>query len=571
MKNGLNGNLMANYTQRTRGGGGMNGSFNYRQGKINIYGNGNAYRSYIIPVENISTQYPGQQQDQRNTREELSVFNRINIGADYSLNDRSVIGIVYTLGSGGPEWDGHEFITSKVYQLPGHALDSLLQTTANAQDRGLRNVLNLNYEWKIDTSGKKLNIDFDYFSRIGNKARDFTTTHFLPNNVPTGFSVTNRTSGTQVVEIKNAKVDIAWPTAFAVFSYGGKASFIHNTSGNNFEFLQVDHYINDSSKTNQFDYLENTQAVYFSAQKSLNKWEAQVGLRAEYTQTTGYSPTINQTTRNDYFKLFPTAYIQYRFNEDHVVNINYSKRIDRPTFWTMNPFRSYSTSTSYEEGNPFLQPSFSNNVELGYTFKSKYSFTLFTQRITQLQTRISRIDSATNSFYFSQANAGNVVNYGFSANGTFKPFKWMESNVQFFGSYNSFTSSYYGDAIHYSRGSYAVNLDNNITLNKSKTLLAAISYSYYSPQQSDFDIQQSASSFEVGIKALLLKKQLVIGINAEDIFRTHKFQVSNLYNGTVQDSYYDDRGLRFSINWKFGNTNVKAKRERIGGNEEQNR
>ncbi|HAD78299.1 MAG TPA: TonB-dependent receptor, partial [Flavobacteriaceae bacterium] len=75
-------------------------------------------------------------------------------------------------------------------------------------------------------------------------------------------------------------------------------------------------------------------------------------------QSKANSITTNSITEKEYFKLFPTFYIQYQPTEDHSFNFNFGRRIQRPAFWELNPNKWYSNPISYTEGNPFMQPAF---------------------------------------------------------------------------------------------------------------------------------------------------------------------------------------------------------------------
>ncbi len=563
LKNGLNGTAALSYIQRFSRAGGFNSNLNYRHNKINIYGFANAYRANQMPQQNITTYYPDQRWEQHNDATSKNVFNRTQIGVDYNLNQNSTIGVLYTLGNGGNQYSEDELITSNAYNLRTGGIDSFITTAAHTQDRGLRNVGNINYQWKADTGGRKVNVDLDYFNRRGKAYRNLNTNNFFTDSLPTGVTDITRTSGVQQIDIRSGKIDVEWPLAFARLTFGGKASFTHNTSNNLFEYFRDTTYHVDEGKTNSFDYHENTEALYLSAAKTLGKWELQLGLRGEYTQTKSYSVALSEAARNEYLKLFPTVYLQYNQDDGHAWNLNYSKRINRPDFWDMNPFRNYFTATSYSQGNPFLQPSFSNNLELTYSLHSKYSFTVFAQKVNNLQTRVSFIDTANKSYSFNMANVGDGSSIGTSVNGTFNPAKWWECVLSGNAWYTRFSSSFYGDGARaYSRPGFTVETNNTFYLNKNKTLIANLNFTYNSRNIDDFDLVYANESLEAGIKAMFFQKRLSFAINGFDILRTERNYIDNQYNGTQQRNYWDERTFRFNVTWKFGSDAVKAKRER---------
>ena len=570
MKNGLNGNAALTYTQRVSRAGSFNGNFNYRHNKLNVYGFYNAYRAHNLPYESITTQYADQRWEQHTDAANENVFNRGQIGADYNITPRAIVGFLYTLGNGGNEYWADALITANAYNLHTGRIDSSTITRALKTAYGIRNVGNLNYQWKADSGGKKVNIDLDYFTRTGKSNNRLNTNNYYGDGSFTGFNATSRTSGIQTTEISSAKIDVEWPTAFAQLTFGAKASFIRTVSDNRYEYMDVDStYKIDYGKTNKFDYRENTQAIYGSAQKTLGKWEMQAGLRGEYTQTKSYSETTDQTARTDYFKLFPTVFIQYKPNDNHALNINYSKRIDRPTFWDMNPFRTYYTATSYSQGNPFLQPSFSNNIDLGYTLKSNYTIGLYTQFVSNTRSRVSTIDSATKSYSFNEANVGNVKNYGGSFNITLTPFKWWECVLSGNAWYSVFSSDYYGGEYGASKPAFTAGTNNAISLNKAKTIVLNADFTYNSKGLDDFELVSSNYILSGGIRVLLFDKKLTLACNGYDILRTERNHIENQYNGTIQDNYWDERNFRFSLAWKFGNAGIKAQRERAVNEDQQ--
>lgn len=568
-KNGFNGTATGSYEQRRKGSEHLDAAFNYRHDKWNVYGNTSAHNNRYISLQQTNTFYPAQQQNQTLNQDNRPVYTYTQLGFDYNLKPNAILGFRYTLGTLDGRRDEDYF--NEALHIPSMIQDSVILTDAYATDKGRRNVFNLNYEWKPDTTGKKLTANVNYFKRTGDKGRTFNTSDFFANGSSTGITTDNKTFGTIGTDITTATIDYEMPATFAALTFGVKAVFVHNNSDNVFTTLRGSDYAVDLNKTNAFDYKENTQAAYVSAQQSFGKWDVQLGLRGEYTQTKGFSENLSQTNTNDYFNIFPTAYVQYKLNEMHSWNINYSRRINRPSFWVMNPFRVYTTETSYEEGNPFLQPSFSNNFELGYSYKSVFALTVFSQHVTSMITRVSNIDITNNSFNFTSANAGTQTQYGLTATLSLQPLPFWESTTQLYGIYGMFKSTFYNTDVSYSKPSFSIETNNTFTLNKSQTLLAEAGFSYASSQQSDFDVQRYFCNLSAGFKVFLLQKKLAVTVSAGDILKTDIWQMTNLYNGTYQRSYFDNRFVRLGLTWKFGNRNIQGKRNLNTSNDEINR
>jgi len=556
--NGINGSLSGEYERRAKSSGNLSGNFNYRQGKWNVYGNTHLNKLRFVSRQVTNTLYPTQQQYQVLNQDNRPAYSFSQAGIDYNLNPDAVLGLIYSFGTLDAKRD--ENYGTSVVGLPSGRQDSVMNTIADAGNKGRRHVFNLNYDWKIDTTGKRLSVNADYLVRHGNNRRDFINANFLPDGMTTEAVSDNKTSGAQLTDIRTARADFEWPLKMIDLSAGAKVSFIHNNSDNVFTVLQNGYYVTDTGKTNEFDYKENTQALYISASKKWHHWNWQLGLRGEYTQTKGISVTQQQITTNRYFKLFPTAYLQYLPDETHSLNFNYSRRIERPSFWIMNPFRAYRTEASYDEGNPFLQPSFTNNLELGYAYKSFITITLFAGKADNVFTRVSRIDTGKNFFIFTQANAGRNLQSGLTTTLNFRPLVWWECSANASLLHSTFSSTYYEASVSYNKTYVTIASNSIFTLNKN--IIAEIGLSYTSSSQEDFNVLSPTCNVYSGIKWLLPKRNLVIALNANDIFRTDRLKARNLYNGTYQNAYYDARSIGVSVLWKFGNKEVKEKRQR---------
>lgn len=564
LRQGLNGQLTVSYNQHFYSGGGLNGNFNYRKNKLNVFGSGNLFKGTVRDQDLIESPFPGQTQKQERESRRTSMFNRIQLGADYQLSPRMILGVNYTLGQGGWKYLSDERTLATFTNTGTGAADSILRTDSHIRDRGLRNVANVNWEWRADSGGRTITADLDWFSRNGRATQGFINNAFFGDGRPTGNASDNINAGRQQMDIRSGRVDVEWPTAFAKISAGGKATFIHNISDYDFAVRSGSGYETDPLRSNVFDYRENTQAVYLSAGKQLDRWDFQAGLRMENTQVTGYSQTLNETYRNDYAKLFPTAYVQYKIGEGNSLGLNYSRRIRRPEFWDLNPFRNYLTPNSYDQGNPYLQPSFTDNLELNFLLNERFTFAIFGSSEKQLGTRFSILDTVNQAIIFTRANIGNMDAAGASFSGTFKPFKWWECNAQLRANYNVFSSTYFDAAntFSYRRATWSGDVTNNFILNKKKTWLAEINGRYSSRQAYDFDVQRPVGSVSAAVKAILWEGRFIAGISIQDIFRTEVSQYENMYNGTYQWSYEDERNLHLGLTWKFGNRNVAAKRER---------
>jgi hypothetical protein len=562
-RDGMNGTVRAGYQQASLGTIIAGAGLNYHKNKISLNAGLNYNYGAVKPVENSVAYFPTQTFESKDLREDKRNFIQSSVGIDYELHKGGILGIQYIGMQARP--DMLEQSTTLV-KNGNNLVDSTLSTNANGKRKYLSNSINLNYAWDIDSTGKKLSANVNRMWYSADQDRHYVSQNYTDSDVPTAPANDNKAMGSQTITITTAQIDVTHPTKFFALSYGGKLSFIDNNSNNSFLALHNDVYQKDDSLSNQFNYEEKVQALYFSASKEIGKWSFQAGLRGEFTQTKGQSVRINQTNTNNYFQLFPTAYIQYSINVNNVFNINYSKRIERPGYSSLDPFRWYVTPYMYAEGNPFLQPSFNHNFELSYTFKQRYSFTAYYQRNVHAFGQANRLDTVSNIQIFRSDNLGTANSYGFTANATINPTPWWEMQVGLGGYYSRFTSTYYdGVERGYGRPSFSVDNNNSFTLNKAKTFFAEVSFDYSSPSQSQYYEAHANGSVNAGFKLLLLDKQLTLALSANDILATDRYRAQNIYNQTTIDNYYDKRNLRLTMTYKLGSKKLKEVRQRDTG------
>ncbi|MBV8254764.1 MAG: TonB-dependent receptor family protein [Chitinophaga sp.] len=566
---GVQGSVRTAYEQQSYARFSGGGNINYGYDRWNIYGNVNYAKGSRSADENISSDYPGLARKESSTRRDYSNSLLYTAGMDYELSKRAVIGIQYTGGQTKPDIRENNMVL--FYRGNDHiGLDSTSATSAYSHRLAHLNTINLNYEWKIDSSGRKLNADVNYFGIGTSKERNAITNNFFDNQQPTGFYEQPRTNADLKIDIFSSRLDLDWPTKWANLTFGGKVTTAKNESENIQAYKIADAYVEDKDKSNQFVYKEQVQALYASGEKEFGKISLQAGLRGEFTQTNATSIKLAQQNKNNYFNLFPTAYAQYSFNEANQVNINYSRRIDRPGYTQLDPFRWYTTPKSYSEGNPFLQPSYSSNVELNYMLHSKYTFGAYYQHVSNISAQAAYFDTVSQVRYFKIDNIGESRNVGVMVSASLKLTKWWESTNQIHGYYSTFITSYYGgESIQYDNLSFYAETNNSFILNKHRTLLAEVRYTYQYRQQVDFSVSQPTQNLSAGIKLQLLKNRLLLALNGNDILATNKVRSVNKFLPISINNYYDDRNVRLSVTYRWKSKTAKEQRQRSTGIEEE--
>ncbi len=203
------------------------------------------------------------------------------------------------------------------------------------------NVDFLDYDYKQDR---------DFHSQTqtdaGWKIADFTDSEYAARNV-SHRDITNYAF----------QVDVEHPTPGLNLNYGLK--FSQSQADDDFKYYNTAEEADpkpDLKRSDAFQFRERIGAACFSARKKFGeKRQTKLGLRGEHTQTRGHSITLHQIDRHSYFQLFPTAYLMYKPNAKHSYSLSYGRRIPRPGFHSLNPFKFYTSPYSYSSGNPELE------------------------------------------------------------------------------------------------------------------------------------------------------------------------------------------------------------------------
>lgn len=566
-ENSWNNQLRTSYTQATYPLFNFGNTFNYNKNKISLIASLNRTKGHTAQFNQFDIIYPS-----ASTSTNLDMKNKENmisgrLGLDYNVTSNATVGILYTgsFEDKGISDDGRTLIND------GNGTYTV--NKGNAKTTRKNHSINAHYIQKLDTLGRKLSIDVDYFNFNNSNNRNFSSEQFITNQ--SYFEAKNSTH--QNIKNYSAKIDIEHPAKWANFSYGAKTT-ITKTDGNvAFYNTATDTPIFDPTQSNEFMYSENINAIYADMSKPLGeKWQTKIGLRIENTQTKGVSKTNNQTDINSYNKLFPSVFLGYNPSRKNIFNLSYSRRIQRPSFERLNPFRFYINSISYQEGNPFLKPQISDNLELKHIYKGKLISKAFVSYVDDGYFNIIKAeDGAQQRIVVTFDNFYTAYNYGLTETFIYNPTKWWNTTTQATVSRmdTRYKDGFNLDAELLSGWNFQFYNKNTFHLNESKTIQAETTFIYASPQKLMYFSVSEMVSLDLGLKFSLLDKKLNCTVAVNDIFKRKATNVNTKTNGINQNyyNYFDTRSVKISLNYSFGNKKIKVKQRNSGNKEEQNR
>ncbi|RYZ18540.1 MAG: TonB-dependent receptor, partial [Chitinophagaceae bacterium] len=250
---------------------------------------------------------------------------------------------------------------------------------------------------------------------------------------------------------------------------GFKSSFIKTDNKAKYFFKTGNVSTIDYNSTNYFEYKENLNAGYINFSTEKKKWGFQTGLRIENTNYEGLqygNPTRTDSSfKRSYTSAFPTMYVSYQLDKKNQFGASYGRRINRPDYGDLNPFYHFIDPYTYEVGNPFLKPMFSNTMELTHAFKNILNTSLtYTQTKDLFGESFSREDSA---IVVRNANFGKSNNINLSVGAQLPVAKWWKTNLNAQANKNMLSGTLNGNVVDIDLMMYTLSVNNQFTFKKS--------------------------------------------------------------------------------------------------------
>jgi outer membrane receptor protein involved in Fe transport len=308
--------------------------------------------------------------------------------------------------------------------------------------------------------------------------------------------------------------------------------------------------------------------AYAAVEKTINRTSFKLGLRAERTFSKGNSVTSSQKFSRQYTGLFPSVFLMHNLSKKNndALYASYVRRLQRPGFNELNPYRLQLSTVNINVGNPNLQPQYSNNFELGWQFWKGWSASLYFSKTTDIITQFAVPKG--NVFEQQYLNLDKSSSYGFNLEAPFTICKGWTVN-------NSF-SLYYTD---YTLASYkntgtSFSFTNSQAVQLKKIIDIDVFVQYRSPYVNANSRTSDVLFTEFGFTKRIVKNKLRLRLNISDIFNVTREQAKTDYGGAHTEFYQkrQTQNFAFSVSYNFSHgKKFNTKRIDQGNSEEKNR
>lgn len=551
-------------------------NFNWRKGKLNFFGNYNPnyfrgrntmnFENRFLDANKNITGY-----NMTETRFKFGNNNHtLKLGVDWSANKKNTFGVVLQ----GFTFSGHPTPTTVAELLDeNRQLQSRMNSYTENRIKFRNLSVNLNWKHTFDTTGKELTADFDYvvYGNVSdmtletdyyNNALQLTGTSLLRGHLPAN------------IDIYTFKSDYLHPFKGGRFEAGVKFSFVRNDNLVNYEKWINSKWETDQIRSNHFIYDENINAAYVSYSKEVKKWSFQAGLRMENTNAKGNQVVSNTTFTRNNTSLFPTAFARRVINDKNSLTVSYGRRIQRPNYQDLNPFVYFLDTLSYRQGNIYLKPQYTHNVELTHAFRDKFITTVNYSFTDDVISQIIKQEPNSKIRFLTVDNVAQFRNMGISITTPFVFAKWWNGNLFTNLFNNRYKGMYDTIAIDMAFTSFVLNLTNTFTLGKGFT--AELTGFYRHKAINNLSRMEPVYQIGFGLQKQVMKGKGTVRLNVRDPFAWQEFKGTNQY-GLIDGKFHfrpDVRQVTGTFTWRFGKNgqqNQQPRRRNSSSQDEQNR
>jgi len=531
----------------------INYNINYKKEKFNLFSNisyryisfdGNGYLNRTNYENNVITSFSNRT---TNTNRSRATFN-LYFGSDYYINDKNTLTLSYYYRNNTSK-NSVDYTFNFLNELK--QTDNILTSKESYREPQKANQIELNYVKTFAKKGQKFtaNFQYDFWNDDENELVEEQDQ----------FPATSTINLLKSRDIESSK-DFLFQSDFKLLIT--KKSHIEMGVKGEIRNIDSDYKVWDNtvlidSLDNLLKYNERIYGAYAQYGNRENKLQYLFGLRAEYANTGSTDRKNKFKTTKNYTDLFPTAHLTYNFNDATNMQLSYSRRIRRPSFWHLNPFGGISDRRNIRVGNPDLNPMYTNSFELGFLKRwSKFTFnpSIYYQKTTNVfETLITQ--NTDGALISKPINSGIENRLGVELAVRYSPYKWWRLSSEF--NYYSFDQ----------RGIYTID-DNtwSTRLNsrmKFSKLTIQSSFNYRGERQSGQLFTEAQYSANIGLSKDLWNDKATISLNMNNILDSRVSKQLVTGENYTTNSYNRPIGRFTSVTFTYRFNRTKKDRDRL--------
>jgi hypothetical protein len=535
--------------------------FNHRNQKLNVFGNVdysnnknfedlNLTRSNLLGSERTYFNQFGRDTYQRENKS-------YKIGLAYELNTKNSFELLVN------GYDQHANTRAINTTLIGS--DSSIQASNTGLSKYRNQTYSLNYKLAIDSSDQELTVSADYATFFNTNHSTYTNNFYNSKGTILKPAYIFRNATPAHIKIWSGKADYIHTFEDQTkLETGIKSSYVSTRNYLIQENLLANHWVKDEANSNDFNYKEVINAAYVNLQHKFKELTLQVGFRTELTHSQG-----GEIKRN-YINFFPNISLSKVVNEDHGFGLSYRKRIDRPDYEALNPFVYFADIYTYSQGNPYLNPQYTNALDFTYHYQDRWNASLGYSHTKDVITTTLINDPIKKTLFIIEQNLSSQHNYNLNIGAPVSITKWWESDNEVTLYYTKFKSPNLM-GIPFSSGKMSYIINNTQTFRINKSLNAEASFDYHSAQVYGTYAVKPLYGIDLGLSKSFGDNRTVLKLAVNDVFNQRIAKIRSTITSQDYRLYQkeESRMFRLSFSYNFGRNTIKAAKERSKSSDDE--
>lgn len=587
LRTGLNGSVTATGGSYDNYSGGLN--LNYRDRKFNYFGGYN-YARRVSPGSsfNDNTQLIDGQVTELSERSISNTKNNrknnshtLRFGTDFYAAPKTTLSLGANVSI--RDNDRRSDIDYTYFNIPAYGSSSVRNTQQYEDDLGVD--VTFDFKQELKREGEEITANITY----GNDKEDGTNDYYqtyASGRDPLQRNNTTSERGTNW----NFQADYVLPFGENHKLEAGARSILRNSEDSQWSELMnytTQEFRPDYQVSNDFEMKHSVHALYMNYQRMLTeKLGVQVGMRGEQTnlKTKYYNldpdaPADEKVTpgKQDFFRVYPSVFLSYELGQSgDKLQLSYTRRVQRPRGWQVNPFLNISDETNYRQGNPDLLPEDIHAFELSYAkFYDKWNFitSAYYRQVSDMTSPFLRdpaeiaevVGDNSNVTYSRWENVATQDAAGFELISKVNIFPWWDATVNANVFYNNIKPYADFDASRTENFSWNGNINTNVKFAKATSM--QIRADYRAPQDRLQGRMNAMTGVDIALRQDVLKGKGTVMFNVRDAFNTRKFSMENYLPGQLikMDHRWMKRTFNLTFTYRFGIQDLTKKRQSDNG------
>ncbi|MEN9335417.1 MAG: hypothetical protein RLZZ500_404 [Bacteroidota bacterium] len=433
---------------------------------------------------------------------------------------------------------------------------------------------------KFKTDGHKLTVDFSVSKNKDDN--DATITNADTQNSPIAINDTYNIQRQNRILLQSDYVLPFGKNKDSQFEAGYRGNFLDLLT----DYSVFTNGVLDTYFSNVLNYKENVNAMYTQLGTKVKKFSFLAGMRYENSNIIVDQQTSQIYKTKNYDNFFPSATVAYELNETANIALNYSKRINRPRGREINPFSSYSSNINIFQGNPDLNPSKTDAIDLGFlkkwtklTFNTSMYFNRTVDNVQYVRRESGEFVGSTPVIITTPVNLAKEYRAGFEFTFNYTPYKWWKLNTNF----NFFRVETVGKYTYVlpSSGVEKVTDFANVATTWSSRITSKITLpgkidwqtnaNYNGPQNTAQGKNLGVFGMNLGFSKDVLKDKATLALNVNDVFNSRKRRFETYIPGQVDSNtmmQWRVRQITLSFTYRFNKTKNDKEQNRPKRNED---